>query len=202
MNRSTGTTRRALLGLGLAVSALATLGADWGSSWTTVQQSTARVTAIEASFVQAKHMKILLRPFVSRGKFRFAVPAELRWEFESPLRSLLVLQKGRVERFLWDNGRYRPDASAKLDALQVVLGEITGWFRGRFSGSTTFTPTLKPGSPSQIVLTPKQPALARFIQEIVLTLGTTPGVIQKVEIRESATATTILEFVDVKVTTR
>jgi hypothetical protein len=193
---------RSVLLLGLVLSALATTGADWGASWTSLKESTAKVSSIEASFVQSKHMKILRQPFVSRGRFRFAVPAELRWEYDAPLRSLLVLSKGRVERFLWDNGKYRPDAAARLDALQVVLGEITGWFRGKFDGSTTFSPTLKPGSPSQIVLSPKQPALARFIQQIVLTLGTRPGVIQKVEIRESATATTILEFVDVKVTSR
>lgn len=184
---------------GLAVLAVCSLGSGWGSSWKSIRKTAKTVKSVRAEFVQKKSMKILARPLVSRGRLSFTAPDTIRWEYLSPIKSLLEMRKGHVRRYIWRNGRFVLDASARPQAMHKVLSEVANWFKGRFEKSRSFKPVLKPGSPTRIELTPRKRALARFIKRIVVTLATTPGAIKSVKIFESKNAVTELEFMRRKI---
>ncbi len=148
--------------------------------------------------LEQKKMKILSRPIVSKGRFFYRAPGDLRWEYDSPIRSVLLLNEGNVERFTWRDGKYSRDAGGSLEGLRFVLQDISGWLAGDFVSSTTFTAELKHGSPDRIVLSPRDESFTKFIQRVELTLAPTPGVLRSVEIVESQENSTYIEFQNVE----
>ncbi|MBM4321222.1 MAG: outer membrane lipoprotein carrier protein LolA [Deltaproteobacteria bacterium] len=170
------------------------LCAGWSGSWEEIRKAAEQVRAMRADFVQRKHLPILAQPLTSTGSFAFRRPEEIRWEYASPLQSILLLSKDEVRRFVRQGERLVPDASAQLEAMRVVLAEIGRWLAGRFEESVTFAPRLEPGTPTLIQLTPRDPAMTRFIQHIEIELGATPGVIAEVRIHEGPQAYTVIHF--------
>ncbi|MBV5318216.1 MAG: hypothetical protein JZU50_10460, partial [Desulfobulbaceae bacterium] len=86
-------------------------------------------------------MKILVRPLLSRGVFAFQAPQSLRWEYLSPLHSLLLMHDGRMQKMIERDGRFEPDNGAGVDSMQVILQDIGSWLDGRFTDNPMFKVT-------------------------------------------------------------
>jgi len=137
-------------------------------------------------------MKILLRPLVSKGAFKFQSPGSLRWEYQTPVRSILLMHNGKTKRyFQGDNGMIE-DSGAHLQSMQIVLQEITRFLSGRFDDNPLFDASIEPGR--KIVLTPKEASFSKMIQRIELLLSDRPGLIESVTIYESENSFTKLMF--------
>jgi len=187
--------RLARWGRTIALAGAALLCIGWGSTWEEVKSAAAPIKAVSAGFTQEKHMKLLARPLVSTGVFYFKAPAFLRWEYRSPLRNVLLTTPEGTERWVGTDAGYVRDAGANLQAMQVVLEQITQWLEGRFDESPMFAAGLEPGP--RVTLTPRDTGMARMIQRIELVFADRPGVIAEVIIRESADSYTRLVFQDV-----
>ncbi|MBN2192067.1 MAG: outer membrane lipoprotein carrier protein LolA [Polyangiaceae bacterium] len=173
------------------------LGA-WSDDWGSIKRAAAEVRTLEADFVQTKNLEILTKPLVSKGSFAFRRPGDLRWEYQSPLRSVLVSTSAGVKRYVMKDGKWVPDASAKVEAVGAVLAEMNLWLRGEFEQSKAFSATLEPGPPVRVKLTPKDAAMKKYIARVVLELGAAPGVIDAVVIEEGPKASTRIEFANAK----
>ncbi|MBI9083726.1 MAG: outer membrane lipoprotein carrier protein LolA [Desulfobacterales bacterium] len=167
---------------------------SWADSWEGIRSSAGTVDSVQATFVQEKHLKMLLRPLVSRGVLYYRAPADLRWEYRTPLRSVMLMTQGRCRRFVETGGAMAETDGAGLDAMPVVMQEITGWLQGRFEENAIFSAALAPGR--KIVLTPKNPSMAGIIQRIELVLSDRAGFIDAVYIYESEDSYTRLVFSD------
>ncbi|MBN1495398.1 MAG: outer membrane lipoprotein carrier protein LolA [Spirochaetes bacterium] len=164
----------------------------WGDSWDQIKRAAGDITSVQAEFTQKKHMEILARPLASRGRLYFQAPRSLRWEYLSPVNSVLLMHGGTVTRYVRKGGSVIKDSSAQLQSMQIVLQEITLWMRGNFDANPSFTPELRPGR--IIVLTPKEKSMAGIIQRIELKLSNEPGVIRSVTIYESRKSYTVIDF--------
>jgi hypothetical protein len=76
--------------------------------------------------------------------------------------------------------------------MQFVMPEISGWLGGRFQDNPMFDASLD--GINKILLVPKDPGMARFIQRIELLMSDRPGVIEQVLIFESDDAFTRMVF--------
>jgi len=179
-----------LPGTALLITALLCLG--WADTWEGIQSAASTITSVRAEFVQEKHMKILAKPLVSRGIFYFQAPNSLRWEYQSPVQSILLMHDGRTKRYLKRNGVIIEDAGAHLQSMQLVLQDIAQWMNGRFEENPAFSAILEPGR--KIVLRPKEKSLATIIQRIELVLPDRPGIIEAVMIYEGEHSYTRFEF--------
>ena len=179
-----------LLGSALLLTAFLCLG--WADSWEGIKKAASTITSVRAEFVQEKHMKILSRPLVSEGVFYFQVPNSLRWEYRSPVQSILLVHDGRTKRYLKRNGAITEDAGAHLQSMQVVLQDIVQWLKGRFEENPAFSASLEPDR--KIVLRPKEKSIATMIQRIELILSDRPGIIAAVMIYEGENSYTRFEF--------
>jgi outer membrane lipoprotein carrier protein len=164
----------------------------WADTWEGLKTAAGTVTSVKAEFTQEKHMKILARPLVSEGVLYFQAPDSLRWEYTHPVRSILLLHKGKTRRFVQKNGSLIEDASANLQSMQVVVQEITQWLNGRFDDNPVFAATLEPDR--KIVMVPRDESFARFIRRIEIFLSDRPAVIKSVLIFESEDSFTKLDF--------
>jgi len=172
---------------------LSLLCIGWADSWEQLKTTAGVITSVQAELVQEKHLPILSKPLVSKGVFYYQAPRSLRWEYQSPVRSILTVHGGRVRRFISiGEAGFQEESGGGLEAMQVVMEEITQWLTGRFDENPMFQSRLEPGK--RIVLVPKDDAFQKVIQQIVLDLGSESGVMRSVTIYEGENAFTQLTF--------
>lgn len=165
---------------------------SWYGSWDDIRKTASTITSVKAEFVQSKHMKILSKPLVSRGTLYFKSPQFLRWEYSSPVKSVLLMSKGSMVRYVKGSGGYVKDASAGVQSMQVVVQEISRWMKGEFNTNPNYAAELKTGG--KIILVPKDPSFAKIISRIELVLSGNPGEIRSVKIIESGDSHTLIRF--------
>jgi hypothetical protein len=175
----------------------AALSLGWGNTEQEIRAAAGTVRTVSAEFVQEKHMKMLVRPLVSRGRFVFAAPDSLRWQYDEPLKSLLLTHDGKTSRYGFEQNRWVEETGFDLQAMQVVIEQISGWLGGRFDDNDLFSARLAPGH--RVVLVPKSTGFARFIERIELQLSETPGAIASVVLVEGEQAFTRIRFSGVKI---
>ena len=156
------------------------------------EQDAPRLQSIQAGFIQEKHLKILVRPLVSTGTFAFQAPQSLRWEYQTPVPSILLLHGGKVRKFIARDGRLVEDQGMGLDSMQVVLGQISSWLDGRFTDNDMFRVSFADNR--TVLLTPKQQALAGMISSIELQLADCKGLLNAVTIYEDPESYTRMTF--------
>jgi outer membrane lipoprotein-sorting protein len=172
---------------------LALFCVGWADSWEQLKTAAGTMTSVQAEFIQEKHLPILTKPLVSEGAFYYQSPRSLRWEYRRPVKSIMTVHDGRVRRFVsTGSDGFHEETGGGIEAMQVVVEEITHWLAGRFDDNPMFESQLEPGK--RIVLIPKNDAFQKVIQRIVLNLGEQPGVMQSVVIYESENAFTKLTF--------
>ena len=169
----------------------------WADTWDGLKTSAGKVTSISAEFTQEKHLRILTKPLVSKGIFYYQAPRSLRWEYKSPVRSILLMHQGKIRRYIEGSSGLTEDSGAGLQAMQSVLQEITRWLKGDFANNPMFSASLK--RDGKIVLTPREKAFASIIKRIELILSDRPGVIESVTIYEGKDSFTKIEFQNVRV---
>ncbi|MDY6792968.1 MAG: outer membrane lipoprotein carrier protein LolA [Thermodesulfobacteriota bacterium] len=168
------------------------LTVGWADNWDQIKNGAGQVDTVKCDFIQEKHMKILANPLISKGVLYYKVPGSLRWEYLSPIRSILLMHHGKTKRFIMKDDRFIGDSCANLQAMGFVLKEITMWLKGRFDENPQFTATLTAGN--KIILLPKEKSFSMMIQKIELTLSDRPGIIKSVIIYESDDSFTRLIF--------
>ena len=176
--------------LGIALSLFFCMG--WAESWDGIRRAADQIESISADFVQEKQLPILARPLISSGTFHFRKPDALRWEYRRPVRNILVMHQGSMQRYRESENGLKAQTGGSLQAMQFVMAEITNWFKGRFETSQMFAARLE--SKRKIVLLPKEASFKKVIQKIELQLADRPGMIDTVTIFESADSFTRLIF--------
>jgi len=181
----------------LALTVVSASQERWGDNWDNIRKAMAGVQSIKANFVQKKNLKILAKPLVSKGVFFYRAPEDLRWEYTSPIKKVLLVNRDMVKSYIWEEGDYVQDAGAKLEATRIVMEQIASWLRGDYEENDAFVPQLKVAARTRIELIPAKDFLKEFITRVTLTLSDTPGIITFIEISEPHGSSTILEFTDI-----
>ena len=188
---------RVLLAAGLILSARPALAATWYENWASIRKAAASIKSIETAFVQTRTLKILTKPLVSRGVMDFRRPNDLRWEYQSPLETLLVAKGGNIHRLIKHGATWVADVSGRMEAMKIVLGEINLWLDGDFSSSKTFRPVLRParaGQAAHVELIPIDPSLGKIISRITIGFGERPGTVSAIDIFEEGEGVTHIVF--------
>jgi outer membrane lipoprotein-sorting protein len=188
---------RLLCVAGLLLSVRPVLAATWYEDWTSIRKAAASIKSIETSFVQTRTLKILTKPLVSRGIMAFRRPNDLRWEYQSPLETLLVAKGGNIHRLIKHGTTWVADVSGRMEAMKIVLGEINLWLDGDFSSSKTFRPELHParaGQAAHVALIPLDPSLGKIIARITIGFGERPGTVSAIDIFEEGEGVTRIVF--------
>ena len=186
--------RREMVFLGaLTVAVLAAVIPGYSQDGASLKESFRNIQSVKAEFVQERHLQILKDPLVSEGRFFYLASGSLRWEYFSPLRSVMLQKGNNIQVYNFSEGKWKPEMIQAVEARRMVLAEISRWFQGRFDESKAFKHTYSPGPPARIILVPGE-GINRFIQRIEIVLSVRPGVIDRVEIEESGGSRTFIEF--------
>jgi outer membrane lipoprotein-sorting protein len=165
----------------------------WTDEWTSMKAAAGKVTSVTAEFTQEKHMRILSHPLVSKGVFYYQTPESLRWEYQSPVRSIVLMHNGNTRRYIQQKEGLIEDSGADLQSLQIVLQEIVQWLGGRFDENSSFAAVFEQQG-QKIVLTPRQKSISMLIHRIELVPSAQAGLMESVTIYESKDSFTRLTF--------
>ena len=182
------------IGLFLLLLLVVSPGDVWADDFAQLRKNAVRIQTISADFVQKKSMKILSKPLISEGKFYFASPSSIRWEYSKPLRSVVISGRGYTKRYMASGGKMIEDKTGGAQAMKIVLDEVAGWMSGKFDSNPSFTATLKEGSNAVITLTPVGKSMTGMIEKIEITILRKDMSIKSVRIIESANAETLIDF--------
>jgi outer membrane lipoprotein carrier protein len=170
----------------------------YADDWEEIKNVAKNIKSISARFTQEKHMKILVKPLISEGRFLFTAPSSLRWEYISPVKSILLMQNGKGKSYILDKSGLVEDTRAKAQAMDIVLQMITSWLNGRFHDDPNFGAALVKDKTDKIILTPRDKSLSAMISSIELEISRTEGIIKSVKISESRDSYTLLLFKEVE----
>ena len=160
-----------------------------------VERDAVSLHSIKADFVQEKHLKILAKPLISTGTMTFQAPQSLRWEYKTPIPSILLMNGSKVKKYIERDGQLVEDRGMQFNSMQLVLAEISNWLDGRFTDNKMFTVSFP--AERTVLLTPKQQALAGLISKIELKLAAQDeqqGLLDSVTIFEGPDSYTTMTF--------
>ena len=143
-----------------------------------LRKDSAKIKTIQADFVQKKSMKILSKPLISEGRFYYVAPDSFRWEYFKPLRSIVIAYKNKTKRYIASGGKMVEDKTGGVQAMKIVLSEVTGWMSGKFDQNPSFTATIHEGANTRITLTPVEKSMTGMIEKIEITLSKKAATVQ------------------------
>jgi len=107
------------------------------------------------------------------------------------------MHDGKVRRFVGSESGFKEDAGPGLQAMEMVLQEITRWLKGEFTDNPDYHSSLE--GDNKIVMVPRNKSFSKIIQKIEILLSDRPGVIETVTIYEGKTSFTKIRFQDVDI---
>ena len=162
-----------------------------------LRRDAARIRTISADFVQHKHMKILSRPLVSEGRFYFAAPDSIRWQYNKPLKSIVLSSQGNTRRYFFSGGKIVEDTAGGAQVMGLVLGEVAAWMKGEFEANPSFVASIKEGADTVVTMTPAEKNIAGMMEKIEITLSRKEPSIKTVRIVENSSTETRINFSNV-----
>ena len=180
--------------------AIAVFFADIGiaQDLNSLKEAFSNIRSVKAEFLQKRSLPILTKPLLSEGKLFFSLPDSLRWEYLSPLRSVMLRKGNNIQMYNFSDGIWKPEMAQANESRRMVLAEISHWFQGRFDESKAFKTLFSPGPSERVILISRE-GINRFINKIEIILSARPGVIDRVEIEEPGGSRTSIEFKNVEI---
>jgi outer membrane lipoprotein-sorting protein len=166
--------------------------------WTSLKEASRNIRSVKAEFLQKRYLQILTKPLLSEGKLFFYTPDSLRWEYLTPLRSMMLQKGSIIQVYNFSEGVWKPEIAQAIEARRMVLAEISQWFQGRFDESKAFKHVYSPGPPARVTMVAGE-GINKFIQQIEIVLSGRPGVIDRVEIEEPGGSRTLINFKNVEI---
>ncbi len=182
----------------IAIIAIFPAHATTAQDLNSLKEASRNIKSVKAEFSQKRSLPILTKPLVSEGKLFYSVPDSLRWEYISPMRSVMLRKGNKIQIYNFSDGVWKPEMAQAVESRRMVLTEISHWFQGRFDESKAFKQSYSPGPPERVILVSKE-GIEKFISRIEIVLSTKPGVIDRVEIEEPGGSRTSIVFKNVEI---
>lgn len=157
-----------------------------------IQAASDEVRSFSSSFVQERKLALFAEPVVFHGSLTVVRPDKLRWEFTSPVPSVLIFSGERGMRCNADAPPVRFDLGSD-PIMRSVAEQLWLWLGGDYS-RLEFLYTMAKTGPNALTITPKEEAVGKFIDSITITFGKTSLQPEKVEIDEPGGDTTTISF--------
>ena len=166
--------------------------------WQILKRAADSIRTLKSDFIQKKDLKILKTPLISKGRLYYKAPDLLRWEYFSPLRSIMLKRGESINVYQFLEGAWKADSSQAVEVRRMIFAEINRWLKGRFNEAGVFTPSYDSGPPIRLILIPKE-GFKPFLNRIELIFSERPGIIRSVEMIEPQEARTRIEFTNLEI---
>lgn len=159
----------------------------------------------KGNFTQTKYLPAFDDKIESSGRFVFKKPDHVRWEYEKPHKSILVVTGESGKK--WSESTKRTENFKLGDdrGLDAVVKQLFTWFKGEFTKlKDEYEVEITARKPITLSMTPKKEIVKKFIAsiEVKFTEGekeiTSVKIIEPMQAGDEEAAYTLYEFKDTK----
>lgn len=160
------------------------------------------IHSIRSDFTQEKHLAMFDEVLVSTGRFAFARPSSLRWEYTKPFGAGFLLHNGNGIEWDQATGTEREFSLKSSPAMSMIARQIMAW--------TTFDITWlqaqyeirqQTESPLSLELIPSSETARAFIKHLLVTFSKDNVTIDTLELHESDGDFTRILFTSTEINT-
>ena len=158
----------------------------------------------KGGFEQTKYLPEFDDKIESSGKFVFKKPDHVRWEYEKPHKSILVVTGDTGKKWSESTGRTENFKLGDDRGLDAVVKQLFTWFKGEFTKlKDDYDVEIASRKPVTLKMTPKNKTVKQFIAAIEVKFTEGEDQIDSVKIIEPAAegddpAYTLYKFKDTK----
>ena len=155
-------------------------------------------TSIQSKFIQEKHLSFLTENIISKGKFYFKSPNQLRWEYSEPFEYIIVFNDKNI--IIKDEDKistYDTESNKMFSEINnMMIGSIQG---NLFTDSERFSVKYFE-NPSQYLLEldPKLPEMKSMLKTIKIYIDKSDISVAKIKMIESSDDYTSIDFINRK----
>ncbi|MDF1614733.1 LolA family protein [Desulfurivibrio dismutans] len=159
-----------------------------------VDRAAAEMRGMSCAFTQEKELAMFDRPVVFRGKLDLVRPDRLRWEFASPINSVLIFKGDSGLRCDGDSPPVRFDLQ-RDPVMRMVARQLWLWLGGDHHRLAEEYHLTLAGA-ATLLIEPKDPGVAEFVTSLTIDFDPDTHQPRQVEIREAGGDLTRLVFHD------
>jgi outer membrane lipoprotein-sorting protein len=147
-----------------------------------LQVASDQISSFSSDFTQEKHLSLFAQPVLFTGKLVIVRPDRLRWQFNSPIPSVLLFNGNEGTRC---NDQQAPEyfQLSSDPIMKTVAEQLWLWLGGDYNRLSSFY-TLEKHGESTLVILPKDSATAEYISSVSISFDPISMQPQLVEISE------------------
>ena len=159
-----------------------------------IQKASDEVSSFSSDFTQEKHLAMFTIPVKFEGKLAIIRPDKLRWEFLSPLPSVLILNGDKGVRCS-DKSSAEHFQLSTDPIMKMVAEQLWLWLGGDYSKLNTLY-DLEKREEATLFILPKDKGTAEFIESVSIIFNSTSLQPEQVQIAEPGDDLTVIRFIN------
>jgi len=165
-----------------------------------ISAKAAAVNTVSSGFVQEKRLSMFDTTVVSDGRFLFAKPDRLLWEYRSPMIEGFALSGDRGVRWT-DAPGSRQEFSLRSDpVMNIVARQLLAWATFDLAWlEEQYSIVLENPQPVILRLTPKRQGEAEVLQYLLIEFSASEDTVRRVELHEGSGDFTRIVFTNATV---
>jgi outer membrane lipoprotein-sorting protein len=151
------------------------------------------VNTIESDFTQEKYLSVMSEKIITKGHFLFKKVNMLRWEYTSPLKYLIAINKDKM--YIKDNGKVSKYDINSNKMFKSINEMMVNTVQGNLLNSKDYKAKYYENEKFYLLeLTPLQKGAKDFLKVIQLYIDKTDYAVVKVKMIEPSDDYTMIDF--------
>ncbi len=167
-----------------------------------LEANSEKIITISSEFTQQSYISLFEDTIISKGKFAFAKPNYLRWEYLKPFASGFIIKGENGLR--WDESdKNSTTFNIKTSPeMEIVSQQILAWTTMNMAWlKSVYNISITSDSPIVMELTPKSTATREFLNQIIVFFSNDKSHLTALELHEPCGDYTRIEFSKVLINT-
>jgi outer membrane lipoprotein-sorting protein len=166
---------------------------DGASIQKQITEAAQKISTIQCDFTQEKTMSMLTEKIQSKGRFYFMRENKVRLEYLHPVKSLVVMNNGKM--LISDEKKTTYTDTHRSKVFQQLNNIIIGSINGSLFSGTDFVPSFYENNTQvKVELEPVSKTLKNFLSTVVIVLEKKDFTASRIEMHEPSGDNTILRF--------
>jgi outer membrane lipoprotein-sorting protein len=159
-----------------------------------LSEASRAANTIQSDFIQEKHLTVLSDKIVSSGKFYFKKENQLRWEYISPIKYLIILSNNKV--YIKDDNKTNQYDLGSNKVFKEINSVMSGAVQGNLlQDETKYKSAFYENSKNYLViLTPIDKIMKDYIKSIYLYFDKKNFSVTMLKLVENSDDYTLIQF--------
>lgn len=160
-----------------------------------IEQAATSFETIESDFIQEKHMAMMEKVLISKGRFYYQKPDRLRWELLEPECTGFAVNGGRGKKWRGRASRYQAFELDREPMIALLAKQILAWIRfDSVCLERAFHITVVAERPAVLKLVPIAEREKRYLSHILLHFSDGESHVERVQVHEESGDFTRIRF--------